>query len=140
MKDIRKDLAERLSAISEERARCKAELEKLTRKEELLNLLIAEEDARWQKQRPRMPQRKKAEAKQAPIASFIMNTLADGGIRRTDELVALAQANNLLVDSKSPKKSMHIALVALKRRGIVEMPESSCWRAAGKKEDAAENK
>ena len=145
MRDIRKDLQDRLVEIEAERRRLQKRLDQLERREQLVRDLLTEEDTRWSVREPELglpyttlqTQRRAVELSDSRLARFLLEILGDGQSWPREKLANRAIAASLLDQSKKPGRAVHGCLVGLKRRGLVEIVETGVWKLA--KDDAKPN-
>ena len=126
MKDIRRDLKERLNAIKTQKEHFEGRIAKLTEQEKRLELLLQEEEAEFRGRqlifqdvvsRPR-----------TKLTEFIHTALGDGNPHPLDDLVRMAQRQDIAFNGKSPRRTLNFALLALKNNNQVEMVERGVWR------------
>ena len=126
MKDIRKDLKERLEAVKAQREHFQNRIAQLAEQEKRLGLLLREEEAEWRgKQlvfqdvvaRPR-----------TKLTEFIHTALSDGVPHNLDDLVMKAQKQDIIFNGKSPRRTINFALLALRNNDQVEMLGRGVWR------------
>jgi len=131
MRDIRKDLAERMERAKTRKALLLNEIERTDNTIASLQSLLDQEEAEWQSRQPSLidlgrdvsPVRTHSE-----LSRFLLTTLSDGKLHRTDELAALAQSRNIPIKSKSYKRAVHFSLVGMKNNRLVDWVESRVWR------------
>lgn len=132
MRDIRRDLRERLAEIVSERESLAGRLKHLDDLEATLKTLFQQEELRWKAQQPPLTGLEgviepKA-AGQSPLGRFLLETLSNGKEWHLVDLVTLANNRGLIAEGKSPRRVIHFSLVGLKQNGIVEMVTSGVWR------------
>jgi hypothetical protein len=131
MRDIRKDLKERLEAIEKHKALLLIQLKKLDGVIAGIEQLLEQEEAEWKSRQPSLldlgknvsPVRTYSE-----LSRFLLSTLGDGALHRTEELAALAQSRNIPIKGKSYKRAVHFSLVGMKNNRLVDWVESRVWR------------
>jgi len=131
MRDIRKDLEERLASITFERESLQSRLAHLAQAETMLRTLLEEEQLRWKSQQPPLAGLEIAQPKsraQTPLGRFILETMSDGREWRVPELATLAKNKGLIANGKSPRRVLHFSLVGMKHNGLVEMVASGVWK------------
>jgi len=131
MRDIRKDLEERIEKAETRRLLLLNDVKKMEEKIASLRNLLEQEETEWQARQPSLidlgrdvsPVRTHSE-----LSRFLLTTLSDGKLHRTDELAALAQSRNIPIKSKSYKRVVHFSLVGMKNNRLVDWVESGVWR------------
>jgi hypothetical protein len=129
LRNISKELQERLTDIESRRESIQKELDSLLAQENSLRVLLQAETQRWQ---PRMfpelaPVRSNVKAKGHTVLSkFILGSLGLGD-KSLKVLGEEAKQANLLSGKKYPSRSLHFALVALKNAGLVDKTDG-VWR------------
>jgi len=131
MRDIRKDLEERIDRARARRIQMLTNIQKLDESIASLQNLLDQEEAEWQARQPSLidlgsdvsPVRTHSE-----LSRFLLTTLSDGKLHRTDELAALAQNRNIPIKSKSYKRAVHFSLVGMKNNRLVDWVQSRVWR------------
>ena len=131
MRDIRKDLEERMNQARARRIQLLTSIQKLDESIASLQNLLEQEETEWQVRQPSLidlgrdvsPVRTHSE-----LSRFLLTTLSDGKLHRTDELAALAQSRNIPIKSKSYKRAVHFSLVGMKNNRLVDWVQSRVWR------------
>jgi hypothetical protein len=131
MRDIRKDLAERILETEARKGILKKEIVRMDEKIASLKGLLDAEEAEFKARQPSLldlgkdvsPVRTHSE-----LSRFLLSTLSDGEIHRTDELAALAQSRNIPIKGKSYKRAVHFSLVGMKNNRLVDWVQSRVWR------------
>jgi hypothetical protein len=131
MRDIRKDLEERIEKAETRRLLLLNDVKKMEGKIASLRNLLEQEETEWQARQPSLidlgrdvsPVRTHSE-----LSRFLLTTLSDGELHRTDELAALAQSRNIPIKSKSYKRAVHFSLVGMKNNRLVDWVQSRVWR------------
>ena len=62
------------------------------------------------------------------LSRFLLNTLSDGELHRTNEIAALAQSRNIPIKGKSYKRAIHFSLLGMKNNNLVDWVESGVWK------------
>jgi hypothetical protein len=62
------------------------------------------------------------------LSRFLVNSLSDGELHRTNELATLAQNRNIPIKSKSYKRAVHFSLLGMTNNKLVDWVESGVWR------------
>lgn len=136
MRDIRKDLEERLKKFRAEKdgllVRIKLLEEKITKLEELTKL----EDSFWEtddQQEVLFPLTKseETESTHTPLGQFLLSILQDGNTYLLDQLLTLAANQEVIVNSKSPRRALNFSLVGMQRHNLVERVGDG-WRISNK--------
>lgn len=133
MRDIRKDLQERLLEIGSEKEQLQRRLSNLVENETVLQSLLEQEEIRWKSQQPPLVGLEGLETAtkakgRSPLGRFILETLSDGREWTLDELVALARTKGMIANGKSPKRAIHFSLAGMKQHNFVQMVRSGVWR------------
>lgn len=131
MRDIRKDLRERIEAMERRRGLLLIQVKQLNERALVLEQLLEQEQVEWDARQPSLldlgkdisPVRTHSE-----LSRFLLNTLSDGEVHRTDELAALAQNRNIPIKGKSYKRAVHFSLVGMKNNRLVDWVQSRVWR------------
>lgn len=133
MRDIRSDLKERLEALDAEVATLRSQIQKVEEAREHLAALLAVETSRWAKFEAATPggesspQTQNGKAK-TPLARFILERLSDGKSHSLIELCKEAATREIPFGNKSPKRTLHMAILGLaKGRGIEQVSHNN-WR------------
>ena len=124
MRDIRKDLKERLAGMAGERCA-------LDNREQFLRLLLAQEEERWSGEPSLFSHLVKPEQpgeETSPIRAFLVEAMADGQTWSLQRLKEHAIAKGVQFEGKSPGQSLHGALVAMKRSRLVNQVGKGKWR------------
>jgi len=142
MRDIRKDLKERLEAIADEKRAAQNRLANLDKAETMLQVLLEEEQLRWKSQQPRLVgletvARPKTNGR-TPLGRFIREIMSDGREWQTAELAKLAKNRGLIAEGKSPLRVLHFSLVGMKQNGLVEKVGLTSWRLPRHSENGGE--
>ncbi len=142
MRDIRKDLRERINSIRSQQEHLQFRIKELDRKAIMLENLLEQEELDWRARQPALLDltgtltvRTRSE-----LSRFILSTLSDGKPHSTGELVDLAQSKGIPIRGKSPRRAIHFALVGMKQNDLVEMVKSRVWKLAGNKSGKVETK
>jgi hypothetical protein len=130
MRDIRRDLEERLEAVSLERKRLEGQFHALEEKERVLKLLLEEEEARFSQislpmEMPALPLKQ-----YGPTRAFVLEMLGNGKAWTLAGLTDEALKRGLLADAKHPLRSLHFTLLGMRNNHLVEMPTSGHWKLA----------
>ncbi len=128
MRDIRADLKDRLAELVKERAEVESRRENIAARESQLKALIREEDERWAGVQERLfPEgtRDKGEAEHPVLSAFLIDQLRSGP-RSKDDLVKAATEANFPFGAKSPRRSIHFALVGLENKKLVRWAGELC--------------
>ena len=141
MKDIRKDLRERINDMRSRQERLQIQIKELNTRANMLEVLLDQEEREWRQKQPTLldlgtdvsPVRTHSE-----LSRFLLNSLRDGNPHNTDELVALAENKGIPIKGKSPRRAIHFALVGMKQNNLVEMVRSRVWKIAGNGSGKAE--
>jgi len=128
MKDLRKEIKERLREIEERRLALQIQLDLLVTKEASLKTLLQDEDERWNDQLTLdgMENINTSAGGRTPLARFILSNLKCGE-KTTEQLSIELQKANIPLKSKFPKRALHFALVGMSNAGLVEKANGA-WR------------
>lgn len=120
MKNITQELEERLQEVQRQRVILQRELEHLVANEAGLKSLLELEQRRWG-QITMLPNQQMHVPKtgSTPLSKFLLDSLKRGN-KSVHLLKDEALALGLLKNSNYPNRSVHFALVALKRGGLVD--------------------
>lgn len=136
MKTIRTDLESRLSEVNQEREGLTNRLKQLEALEAALNLLIEDEKLRFQMQQLPLLSVREVNGRKVIgntlLSRFLVKALSDIKPRALEELVALAKADGINFQKKSPKRVLHFALIGLQRNGYARMVGKSVWQLTEK--------
>lgn len=131
MRDIRKDLKERIDNLDSQKEHFRLRLKKLEEKEGALQTLLEQEEADWQARQPTLLDFGGASAPvktRSELGKFILTALADGNPHRIDDLIIAVQRQNIPIKGKYPRRAVHFSLVGMKQNNLVEMVESGVWK------------
>lgn len=131
MRDIRKDLEERVEAIEARKVHLEFQIKRWDEKLIALKQLLEQEESEWQARQPSLLDLGKdvlPVKTHTELSRFLLNTLSDGKTHRTDELATLAQSRNIPIKSKSYKRVVHFSLVGMKNNKLVDWVESGVWK------------
>jgi len=133
MRDIRKDLRERIEDIRSHQEVLQLRIKRLEEQAAMLENLLKQEEADWQVRQPALFDLGKGSSARvrSELSRFLLAALNDGKPHGIVELVDLAQSKGIPIKGKSPRKAIHFALVGMKQNKIVEMLESGVWKIAG---------
>ena len=138
MRDIRKDLEERLEEIAVERGQLQRRLVALDDKESTVKTMLATEEARWASQQP-LPGMGDGigpdHRPRSPVVEFALKALGDGQERSLVQLKRLALEMGVDFGAKKPGRVLHFTLAALSRHGIVEKTANGGWKRSNNTED-----
>jgi hypothetical protein len=133
MRDIRKDIKERINAIRSEQEFLLFRVKELDKKVVGLETLLEEEEKSWRDKQPSLPtfgEPRPIKAR-SELGSFLLSVLGDGKSHNTEELVGLVQSKGIPIKGKSPRRAVHFSLVGMKQNKLVEMVSSRVWKIAG---------
>ena len=131
MRDIRKDLEERIEAIGSRKVHFLFQIKRLDEKLTALKQLLEQEEAEWKAKQPSLLDLGKDIAPiktHTELSRFLLNTLSDGKLHRTNEIAALAQSRNIPIKGKSYKRAVHFSLLGMKNNKLVDWIESGVWK------------
>ncbi|NQV48701.1 MAG: hypothetical protein HQ504_13100 [Rhodospirillaceae bacterium] len=129
MRDIRKDLLDRLNGIEAELSTLLNRTSELEQEKALTRQILDIENVRWQKQ----PTGGQAEVpqKEGPVLSeYISRLLANGHVWTLNAIREKALSDGYLGDSFYPGRSVHALLVNLKKRGLAKQLGEGKWKKA----------
>jgi len=131
LRNISRELRDRLEEIGEQRSLLQRQLDTLTTHENSLKILLQAEEARWGLQKPLIPELVTTSADQrfkgrTPLARFLLGSLAKGA-KSIETLKTEAKQANILTDKKMPGRTLHFGLVGMANAGMVEKVEG-LWR------------
>jgi len=136
VKTLKGELLQRLEKVRGERAHLTQRLNRLVELEQALELLIKEEDLQTVSTQLALMQVKAVNGRKVigrtVISQFIVTALADGKARSLDELVHMADNENISFDGKAPKRVLHFALVGLKHNSYAKTVSKGVWQLTEK--------
>ena len=134
MRDITKDLEERIDETKKEHARLLRQILALQQNEKMLTAMLESERARWPEQAalPGMVGSNGASRSPSAFSRFLQHALSDGRPRSLDELKLLAQGQGIDFGSKTPGRVLHYALVGMQQNRMVKRLESGEWTRDGR--------
>ena len=139
MRDIRRDLMDRLEEISNRRKQLVEELEILDEREAINRAFLADEERTWRASEPSSPSRPRIKLiAGTPVRNFILEMLGDGSPWNIKRLKAAAQGRTLFDSGKKPGWVLQGALMSLKKEGTIEAVEHGVWKLVNK--DASTDK
>lgn len=141
MRDIRKDLEERLNSIVQERSALQTKIEQLTQAEQGVKALLRQEDERFaQLSPPLFPQKESSNGAsgETPVKEFILKTLRQKNRPLgKDELREFAKTA-LDFGEKAPGRVLHFGLVGLHTSGLIDLRKDGRWELKKGQEVAAD--
>ncbi len=144
MRDIRRDLMDRLEEISNRRKQLVEELEILNEREAINRAFLSEEERRWRASEPSLPSRPKESRLRiklvtgTPVRNFILEMLGDGSPWSIERLKAAAEERALFKPEQKPGWALQGALMSLKKGQIIETVEYGVWKLVKKDAPSAE--
>ena len=134
MRDITKDLRQRVSEIDIEIGKTQSFLEDLTNRKKNLKALLDAEENRWRNQRPtlfpELPSSLSDESKRLPpLSQFLLDSLKDGG-KTIEALKKAVKENSVPITAKKPGRGISVALIRLSLKGLTEKKDN-IWRLKG---------
>lgn len=127
MRDIRKDLRDRLEAINSQRERLEKRLTQLDEKRAMLKTLLQEEEAEWSVKQPtllelggNLPQKMRGQ-----IEAFLLTTLSDDNPHNINDLIVLAKNRGVPIKDK---RSINAPLQGMRRKNLVRTDGKGVWR------------
>lgn len=127
MKDITKDLQQRLRQIETQRVNLQKQLDALVMQENAVKTLVDAEIARWRSQQPPLaldlPTAK--EHQQNALSKLILGSLAKG-VKNTETLAREVKESNIPVNGK-PGRVVWGTLLGLSKSGKIER-SNGMWR------------
>lgn len=138
MRDITKDLEERIEDVEKERAQLQRQISVLDQKAETLTTMLESERARWPEQAslPGLVSGNGAGWLASPFSRFLQHALSDGRPRKLHELKLLATNQGIDFKGKSSGRTLHFALVGMQQNGLVErLKKTREWKLGVGKSD-----
>jgi len=134
MRDIRKDLSERLTELAAERERLTRQFQVINEKEDGIKQLLAQEESRWNGNSTLPFVEPELRFKGTPLQMFLLNKLSNGADWPLKELVVEARSQGIVPQNGSVGRTLHGGLIGLKKIGLVDMPVpgTSVWRLTKK--------
>jgi len=135
MRDITKDLQERIGEIRAERAQLQRRIDLLTDRERILISMLEDERMRWPGQ-PTLPGLDGTNGLRlsSPLSRFLMETLRTHGPQSLDELKRRALDLGLDFSRKNPGRTLNFALVGMKQHHMVDRLDTGQWKLADRKD------
>jgi hypothetical protein len=131
MRDIRRDLEERIDDLDKRKELLLTQAKQIDEKMAILQQLLEQERAEWEAKQPSLLDLGKDIAPvktHTELSRFLLNTLSDGKLHRTNEIAALAQSRNIPIKGKSYKRAVHFSLLGMKNNKLVDWVESGVWK------------
>lgn len=131
MRDIRAYLQERLDDLDRERAELLSQIKALEAHRTLVEALLQSEEERFGNLET--PPNRGTSALVSEIrpmrnvSGLMRKFLADGNQLTTQQLTELAVSSGYRFGDKSPRRSVHFALVGLEKGGLVKHGEAGDW-------------
>ncbi len=138
MRDIRRDLMDRLEEISNRRKQLVEELEILNEREAINRAFLADEERTWRASEPSSPSRPEESRPRikliagTPVRNFILEMLGDGSPWNIGRLKAAAEGRALFKSGQKPGWALQGALMGLKKDGAIEAVEQGIWKLVNK--------
>jgi uncharacterized protein YceH (UPF0502 family) len=135
MKDITKDLQERIDEIRTECAQIQRRMDLLIERERILTSMLEDERMRWPGQ-PTLPglERTNGLRLSSPLSRFLIETLSTHGPQSLEELKRRALDHGLDFSRKNPGRTLNFALVGMKQHSMVERLDTGQWKLADRKD------
>ncbi len=133
MRDIRKDLSERLDELKTEREQLQRRLQVISEQENSVRQLLAEEGKRWGDSKSLSPIAQALLSRGTQLQKFLLTILSDGVDWPLESIAEQARLRGITPKNGSVGRIMHGSLIGLKKMGLVDMPETGVWRMAKKK-------
>ncbi len=130
MRDIRKDLSERLDELKEEREQLQRRLQVISEQENSVRQLLAEEGKRWGDSKNLSPITQTFISRGTQLQKFLLVLLSDGVDWPLESISEQARLQGLVPSNGPVGRTLHGGLIGLKKLGLVDMPETSVWRIA----------
>ena len=131
MRDIRKDLEERIEETEAERAQFHRRIEALDQRIDMLRGMLESEKARWPEQQvlPGLISGNGVRHRlSSPLSQFLVKALADGAPRSLTDLKRRAKDMGVDFSGKTPGRALHFALVGMQQNQMVERLETGEWK------------
>lgn len=134
MRDIRKDLLERLTELAAERERLTRQFQVINEKEDSIKQTLAQEESRWNNNSTLPFVEPELRFKGTPLQMFLLNVLSSGEDWPLQEIVAKARQQGIVSQNGHVGRKLHGGLIGLKKIGLVDMPVpgTSVWRLTKK--------
>lgn len=131
MRDITKDLKQRISEIDVEIARAQKHLDDLINRQRSLKVLAEAEESRWRTESPTLftdltPSLSRNSKTLPPFSQFLLASLKDGG-KTVEALKREVANNNVSITASRPGRGIAVALVGLSHKGLTEKKDG-IWR------------
>ncbi|MGA9797912.1 MAG: hypothetical protein WBQ68_02800 [Terriglobales bacterium] len=127
MRDIRSDLRERRDSVRAKKAAMQAAVERMSAQEQILDKLIEEEDAMWEKISP--PLFEKSESQGSALSQVLLETLkSKGGFAWLAELKESAVQRGVPFGEKQPGRVIHFAMLGMAQHNLVSRENNGRWR------------
>ena len=132
MRDIRKDIRERIEAIQSYQEHLRFRLTELDKRAAALEDFLKQEEIEWKaKQQPTLfslGETSREVKLRSELSRFLLDVLKDGNPHSTVELADLAVNRGVPIKGKSPLRAIHFSLVGMKNNNLVERVEPRVWR------------
>lgn len=132
MRDIRKDLRERIEEIDLQRDHLQFRISEVDKRRDVLESMLAQEELAWKSRQPILlgfgGEASREVKLKSEMSKFLLDVLKDGNAHNTSELKALVLNNSIPFKGKSPLRAIHFTLVGMKNNNLVEMVESRVWK------------
>jgi hypothetical protein len=137
MKDITKDLQERIDEIRAERGQLERRMTALSEREQMLTSMLEDERMRWPGQ-PALPglERTNGLRLSSPLSRFLIETLSTHGPQSLEELKRRALDRGLDFSRKNPGRTLNFALVGMKQHSMVERLDTRQWKLTDRKDES----
>lgn len=139
MRDIRKDLEERLNSIAQERSTLQTKIDQLTQAEQGVKALLRQEDERFAKLSPPLFSQESSNGAsgETPVKQFILDTLRQKNRPLDKEELREFAKNALDFGEKAPGRVIHFGLVGLHTSGLIDLRKDGRWELKKGQEVAA---
>ena len=131
MRDITKDIEERIAEVEAEQGRLQRRIDALAEKGDKLRGVLEYELMRSPPQTS-IPglEAQNGHRLSSPISRFVMKALRDGTARSLNELKRRAKDDGIDFGGKNPGRVLHFALVGMRQTKMVRRLETGEWQLA----------
>ncbi len=127
MRDIRKDLKDRLADIKARRNEMQAELRRLADQEAAVERLLLAEESKWRHTTPSLFE-SEPQPQQMTLSQLLLDTLkSKNGTASLDELKEEARQSGVPFGRKQPGRAIHFAMLGMAQHNLVERTKDGKW-------------
>src|SRR4030042_1992703 len=134
MRDIREDLEESVSKLKSEKEGLQARIKLLEGKIARFEDLLIQEELFWETETQQdllFPHTRSKQKEHSRLGEFLLSILKDGNPHPLEELLSLARNQDVVANSKYPRRALNFVLVGMERHNKVERIDGA-WRISNK--------